>query len=99
MSNPRQNQHHQLNQMIRQLTGDPQLRDRFMADAAAVFAEFGLSDQEIAALEDGSIEALEGVAVHPLLRMHWSMASQPEVAATMSVEEYLPRFKEGAANG
>jgi len=87
---------HAVHRLIQSLGRDAHLQQRFGADPAAVFAEFGLSDQEVGALKDGSIPALAGIGVHPILRMHWMMMTQPQVAAGMSVTEYLPRIEEAA---
>jgi hypothetical protein len=87
---------HAVHRLIQALGRDASLQQRFGADPDAVFTEFGLDEREINALKDGSIAALTSIDVHPILRMHWMMMSQPEVAAGMSVAEYLPRFEEAA---
>lgn len=90
---------HPVQRMIQALGRDPAVQQRFGADAAAVFAEFGLTPDEVSALKDGSIPALASIGVHPILRMHWLMISQPGVAAGMSVQEYLPKFNAAAGHG
>jgi Aromatic-ring-opening dioxygenase LigAB, LigA subunit len=90
---------HPVHRLIQALGSDAGVQQRFGADPGAVFAEFGLSDAETAALKEGSIAALARIGVHPILRMHWLMMSFPEVAAHMSVTEYLPKFNGGASHG
>lgn len=90
---------HSVHRLIQTLGRDAAVQQRFGADPIAVFGEFGLSADEIAALKDGSIPALASIDVHPILRMHWMMMSQPQAAAAMSVTEYLPKFAEAATRG
>jgi 2'-aminobiphenyl-2,3-diol 1,2-dioxygenase, small subunit len=90
---------HPVHRLIQALGRDAAVQARFGADPAAVFAEFGLSDAQVAALKDGSVPALAAIGVHPILRMHWFMMSQPEEAASMSVGEYMSKFTTAAANG
>jgi hypothetical protein len=99
MNANRTNELHPVHRFIQALGRDPAVQQRFGADAGAVFAEFGLSNDEIAALKDGSIAALAKIGVNPILRMHWLMMSNPEAASHMSVTEYLPKFNAGASHG
>lgn len=99
MSADRTNILHPVHRLIQALSSDPAVQQRFGADAGAVFAEFGLSDDEVVALRDGSIPALASIGVNPILRMHWLMMSDPGAAAFMSVTEYLPKFNAGASHG
>jgi len=90
---------HAPHRLIQALGRDAAVQQRFAVDPGAVFREFELSAQEIAALQDGSIAALASIGVHPILRMHWLMMTRPEQAAAMSVSEYLPQFAKAAAHG
>jgi Aromatic-ring-opening dioxygenase LigAB, LigA subunit len=90
---------HAVHRLIHALGRDPAVQQRFGADPAAVFREFGLTPEEAAALQEGSIGALARIGVHPILRMHWLMMSQPGLASQMSVAEYLPKFEAGAKDG
>lgn len=98
MSADRTGELHAVHRLIQSLGRDLAVQQRFGADPGAVFAEFGLNDAEVAALKDGSVPALAKIGVHPILRMHWLMMSNPEAAAHMSVTEYLPKFT-GASHG
>ena len=90
---------HPVHRLIQSLGRDPAVRQRFGESPDDVFREFGLSDEEVAALKDGSIPALARIDVHPILRMHWLMMSNPDAAAHMSVAEYLLRFEAEARRG
>jgi hypothetical protein len=96
---PRTFELHAVHRLIQALGCDAAVQQRFGADRSAVFAEFGVTSEEAAALQEGSIAALARIGVHPILRMHWLMMSQPDLASHMSVAEYLPKFGKGAADG
>lgn len=98
-TDPRTFELHAVHRLIQALGRDAALRQRFGADRAAVYAEFGITSEEAAALGEGSIAALARIGVHPILRMHWLMMSQPDLASHMSVAEYLPKFGAGATDG
>jgi Aromatic-ring-opening dioxygenase LigAB, LigA subunit len=98
-ADPRHFELHAAHRLIQALGRDGAVQQRFAADPGAVFAEFGLAPDEVAALEEGSIGALARIGVHPILRMHWLMMSQPQLAEHMSVAEYLPTFAAGADDG
>ncbi len=90
---------HPVNRLIMALGHDAALRERLAGDRQAVYAEFGLEAQEIAALEAGTIPALAGADVHPMYRMHWLMMSQPEAAGALSVTEYIEKARLGIRDG
>ena len=79
-----------VNALIGRLFREQGLLERLHGDRERLFAEAGLSAEECAALHDGSPAALERVGVHPLLRMHYLMATNPGLADSVSVREFLP---------
>ena len=99
MSADRTHQLHPVHRLIHALGRDPVLQQRFGGDREGLYRDFGISAAEAAALEDGSIAALEGIGVNPILRMHWLMMTDPAAASHMSVTEYLPKFGAGGAHG
>ena len=90
---------HPVHRLIQSLGRDLAVQRRFETDPEAVFQEFGLSKAEVAALKEATMASLARIGVHPILRMHWLMMSDPTAAAHMSVAEYLPKFNAEAANG
>lgn len=99
MTTERTGKLHAVNRLIQALGRDSAVQQRFGADAGTVFAEFGLTAEEIAALKEATIPALARIGVHPMLRMHWLLMSNPEAAAHMSVTEYLPALSGGKTHG
>lgn len=99
MATPKAQTFHPVQRFIQTLGRDPAVQEKFAADPAAVFADFGLSEAEIAGLKDGSFSALEAIGLHPVFRMHWLMMSNPENAKHMDVTEFLPVLQGGARNG
>jgi Aromatic-ring-opening dioxygenase LigAB, LigA subunit len=98
-ADPRTFELHAVHRLIQALGRDASVQQRFGADRAAVFEEFGVTPEEASALAEGSIAALARIGVHPILRMHWLLMSQPDLASQMSVAEYLPKFDAGAEGG
>jgi 2'-aminobiphenyl-2,3-diol 1,2-dioxygenase, small subunit len=96
---PRTFELHAVHRLIQALGHDAAVQQRFGSDRAGLFAEFGITPEDAAALQEGSIAALASIGVHPILRMHWLMMSQPGLVEQMSVAEYLPVFEAGAADG
>lgn len=99
MSTPKAQTFHAVQNFIQTLGRDPGVQEKFSEDPASVFAEFGLSEAEIAGLKDGSFGALDRIDVHPVFRMHWLMMSDPDGAKHMDVTEFLPVLQGGAKDG
>jgi hypothetical protein len=88
-----------VNGLIGRLFSEQGLLQRFHADREALFKEAGLSEQECAALREGSPVALERVGVHPILRMHYLMATHPELAENIGIRDFLPALKKERHGG
>jgi hypothetical protein len=99
MATPKRQTFHPVQRLIQTLGRDPATQEKFASDPTAVFAEFGLSEAEVQALNEGSFGALDGIDVHPAFRMHWLMMSDPEGAKHMDVTEFLPVLQGGNDNG
>lgn len=79
-----------VNALLARLFQEPELLQQLRSDPGAVFAAAGLSAEQCAALRDGSFGALDRIGVHPVLRMHYQMATKPEIADHVTIREYLP---------
>lgn len=90
---------HAVHRMIQALGQDEQLASRLASDRGGLFADFGLGEEEVAALNTGTISALAAIGVHPMYRMHWMMMSNPDSAAYLSVNEYIDKAQAGAQDG
>jgi hypothetical protein len=88
-----------VNRLIARLFQEPELLARLRADRERVFEEAGLSVQERAALRDGSFRALQGIGVHPVLRMHYQMAVNPDLANHVTIRDFLPRLRAERRDG
>jgi len=78
-----------INEMIQDLCATPDGMARLRANLDAVFAEYGLSAEQQAALH--SCDTLKMVAearVHPILAFHYLFAVRPEVMQNMSLAGY-----------
>lgn len=82
-----------VNRLLARLFQEPELLAQLRAGRERVFEEAGLSLQECAALRDGSFAALERIGVHPVLRMHYQMAVNPELANHVTIRDFLPRLR------
>jgi hypothetical protein len=88
-----------VNLLIGRLFSEPGVLARLHSDREGLFGEAGLSEAERAALRDGSPPALERAGVHPILRMHYLMATHPELADIVSVRDFLPDLMKERRNG
>lgn len=79
---------YEVHQLIQNLTKVPGLLDRFSTDSPTVFAEYGLTDKERAALMEATPPALASIDVHPILQMVYLIARNPGMAAHVSVRDY-----------
>ena len=77
-----------VNRLVQDLFRQPGLLDRFREQRAAVYEEYGLNAGERAGLDEGSPPALAAAGVHPILQMHFLLASNPEVAKMITVQAY-----------
>lgn len=83
-----------VNRLVQELYRRPGLLERFRAERQDVYEEYGLDATERAALDEGTPPALTAAGVHPILQMHYLLASNPEVAKLITVNAYR-----GAAEG
>ena len=88
-----------VNRLLARLFQEPELLARLRADRERVFEEERLSEQECAALRDGSFAALEGIGVHPVLRMHYQMAVNPDLGNHVTIRHFLPRLRAERRDG
>lgn len=79
-----------VNALLASLFQNPDLLARMRRDPMAVFREAGLTAAQCGALLDGSFGALDRIGVHPVLRMHYQMASKPEVGEHVTIRDFLP---------
>lgn len=65
-------------------------------DREAVFAEYGLTEVEKEALLSGdTLIMVNKGKVHPILAMHYLLASNPQAAESMSIKEYPGLVEDG----
>lgn len=76
------------NQLIQDMCRRPEAIARLNADPERVFAEFGLTEEERAALRQCDPMSMGRVGIHPILQMHYIMARNPQVMERMSIQEY-----------
>jgi len=88
-----------VNRLLARLFQEPELLAQLRTDRERFLEEAGLSVQECAALRDGSFGALERIGVHPVLRMHYQMAVNPELANHVTIRDFLPRLREERWHG
>jgi hypothetical protein len=88
-----------VNRLLARLFQEPELLARLRSEPERVFEEAQLSAQESAALRDGSFGALERVGVHPLLRMHYQMAINPELGNHVTIRDFLPLLRARLRDG
>ena len=65
----------------------------------ALFDRYELDADERAALRDGSFSALCRIGVHPILRMHYQMAMNPDMAQHVSIRGFLTELEKGQGHG
>ena len=74
---------------VEQVGRNPPLIEQLRVSPDEIAALYGLDQAQVAALLDGSPPALNGIGVHPVLQMHFLLATRPEMASHVSVREYL----------
>lgn len=79
-----------VNRLVQELFSNPDNLAQFKTDRSGLYDKYGLSAAQRAALDEGSPEALSGAGLHPILQMHWAMASNPMVASWVSIRSFLP---------
>ncbi len=79
-----------VNRLVQDLFRQPGLLERFRGERAQVYDEYGLDAAARAALDEGTPPALAAAGVHPILQMHYLLASNPDVAKLISVQAYAP---------
>jgi hypothetical protein len=88
-----------VNVLLARLFQEPELLQRLQRDPDSVFIEAGLSAEECNELKDGSFGALDRIGVHPVLRMHYQMATKPEIAGHVTIREFLPQLMKERRHG
>jgi hypothetical protein len=88
-----------VNRLLARLFQEPELLARLRAEPERVFEEAKLSVQECAALRDGTFGALERIGVHPVLRMHYQMAVNPELGDHVTIRDFLPLLQARLRDG
>lgn len=77
-----------VNRLVQELFRQPGLLERFRDRRTEVYDEYGLDAAQRAGLDDGTPPALAAAGVHPILQMHYLLASNPEVARLITVDAY-----------
>jgi 2'-aminobiphenyl-2,3-diol 1,2-dioxygenase, small subunit len=83
-----------VNRLVQELFRQPGLLERFRDRRAQVYEEYGLDEQQRAGLDAGSPEGLASAGVHPILQMHYLLASNPDIAKLITVQAYQDAAKE-----
>nr|BAH60855.1 small subunit of meta-cleavage enzyme [carbazole-degrading bacterium OC11S] len=85
--------------LIEGLFREPGLMEALQKDPETVYDDYGLTDAEKDALRDGSFTALGNIGVHPVLRMHYQMVLNPDMANHVTIRDFLTRLEEEKKNG
>ena len=84
-----------VNRLVQELFRRPGLLERFRERRSEVYDEYRLDAAQRAGLDDGSPPALTAAGVHPILQMHYLLASNPDVASLITVNAYRDQITEG----
>lgn len=84
---------------IGRLFREPGLLEKLQMDRERLFQEAGLDEEQSEALRDGSPGALERIGVNPVLRMHYLMATNPGLAESVSIRDFLPALEKERGDG
>ena len=84
---------YQATKLVQELVRDPDLAERFRADPHAVALERGVADEEARALAEGG-EALTRIGLHPVLHIHYNIATDPSFGPRYTIADYADRWKE-----
>jgi 2'-aminobiphenyl-2,3-diol 1,2-dioxygenase small subunit len=79
-----------VHQLVWELHQDAGLRQRFSAAPAQVYADYGLTAAERAALDEGSPPALAGIGMHPLVQITYLVIKSPDFRGLADASDYLP---------
>jgi 2'-aminobiphenyl-2,3-diol 1,2-dioxygenase small subunit len=85
---------HRAHLLIQSLFSTPRLLERLQLEREAVFEEFELSTEEKNALRDGGASAMGEVGIHPILQMHYMLASNPGMAAHLDISDFIRKLKD-----
>ena len=77
-----------VNRLVQELFRQPGLLERFRDRRGEVYDEYGLDPAQRAGLDEGTPPALAAAGVHPILQMHFLLASNPDVARLITVDAY-----------
>jgi 2'-aminobiphenyl-2,3-diol 1,2-dioxygenase, small subunit len=77
-----------VNRLVQELFRQPGLLQRFRERRGEVYDEYQLDAAQRAGLDEGSPPALTAAGVHPILQMHYLLASNPDVARLITVDAY-----------
>lgn len=73
------------NRMIQALCRSPEGAARLRADREAVFSEYNLTEAEkIVLRSDDTLKMVSAAKVHPILVMHYLLATNPQAADSMN---------------
>lgn len=88
-----------VHRLLLSLFREPGVLEALHQNPDALFRQYGLSQNERAALREGSFSALSGIGVHPILRMHYQMAMNPGMAEHVSIKGFLSELKKDQGHG
>jgi hypothetical protein len=78
-----------VNRLVQELFSTPENLELLRTDRALLYERYGLSGSQRAALDSGEPAALTEAGLHPILQMHFAMATNPEIAKLVSVRTFL----------
>lgn len=88
-----------VHRLLLSLFREPGALETLHQDREALFTRYGLSEDERAALRDGTFSALADIGVHPILRMHYQMAMNPDMAQHVSIRGFLNELQKEPGHG
>jgi hypothetical protein len=88
-----------VNALIGRLFREPGLLERLHTDREQLFRDAELTEEQCAALREGTPAALERIGVNPILRMHYLMATNPGLAESISIRDFLPALRKERQHG
>jgi hypothetical protein len=93
------NSTNRVQQLLEKLFREPGMLETLHTNREALFERFKLDEGERAALRDGSFKALGQIGVHPILRMHYQMACNPQMADHVTIRDFLPALEREKHHG
>ncbi|WP_119168506.1 hypothetical protein [Algihabitans albus] len=85
---------YRVQQMIEDVHHVPGLKERMAQDLEAVFSDYGLSEEQKAALREGAPPSMLALGVHPILCMQWSLVVNEQVRNHVTVDQLYLREME-----